>query len=160
MSRRVPSPSRSAVNASAVLSYFVPTRATAVTTPCGRLSQSEQQVALLRSLVTATARQGLFRLQNQWVAPLRHLVTQCSIDSISPRCDRKFKPVALRQNQTAADRRRAATYVDRILRGEKPGDLPVQLPTKLEMVVNRKTATALGLEVPLSIRLRADEVIE
>ena len=56
--------------------------------------------------------------------------------------------------------RRADTYVDRILRGEKPGDLPVQFPTKFEMIVNLKTAKALGLAVPASIRLRADEVIE
>ena len=56
--------------------------------------------------------------------------------------------------------RRAATYVNRILRGTKPTELPVQLPTKFEMVLNLKTAKALGLAVPLSIRLRADEVID
>jgi ABC-type uncharacterized transport system substrate-binding protein len=56
--------------------------------------------------------------------------------------------------------RRAASYVDRILRGEKAGDLPVQFPTKYEMAVNLKTGKVLGLTVPQSILLRADEVIE
>jgi putative tryptophan/tyrosine transport system substrate-binding protein len=56
--------------------------------------------------------------------------------------------------------RRSASYVTRILRGEKPADLPVQLPVKFEMTVNVKTAKALGLTVPQSILLSADEVIE
>ena len=69
-------------------------------------------------------------------------------------------PISYSASGPADQWRQAAGYIDRILKGAKPMDLPVQAPTRYELVINRKTATALGLDIPTGFLLRADEVIE
>jgi putative ABC transport system substrate-binding protein len=98
--------------------------------------------AVHRDLIVTLA--GRHRLPS--VYPFRYFVTAGGLISYGP--------------DTIDQSRRAAGYVDRILKGEKPADLPVQTPTKYELVINVKTAKALGLDVPPMLLARADEVIE
>jgi putative ABC transport system substrate-binding protein len=106
-----------------------------IVTPSGRVS-------LHRDLIIAVAD----RYKLPAVYPFQYMVTGGGLISFAPDWVDQYRP--------------AAGYVDRILKGEKPADLPVQTPTKYELVINLKTAKALGLDVPPSLLAAADEVIE
>jgi putative tryptophan/tyrosine transport system substrate-binding protein len=95
--------------------------------------------------------------QAQYIAPLARKRRLPSISQ--PRIYAEAGGLMSYGQNTAESYRHAAAYVDKILKGAKPADLPVEQPTKFELVVNLKTAKALGLTIPESIRIRADEVI-
>jgi putative tryptophan/tyrosine transport system substrate-binding protein len=105
---------------------------------------------VLPDLFTATNRQSIIALAAKHrlpaVYPFRYFVASGGLMSYG--------------TETLDTYRQAASYVARVLKGENPGDLPVQAPSKYELVINLKTAKALGLEVPPTVLARADEVIE
>jgi len=82
------------------------------------------------------------------------IVATSSVTALAAKAATQAIPIVM------VDIRSAATHVDKILRGGKPGDIPVEQPTKFELVVNLKTAKALGLALPQAMRLRADQLIE
>ena len=104
------------------------------------------------------ARDGLFVRQAQQIT---ELALKNRLPSISEQAEHAEAGGLMSYGVNQREQfRRAATYVDKILKGAKPADLPVEQPTKFELVINRKTAKALGLTIPNSLLISADKVIE
>jgi putative tryptophan/tyrosine transport system substrate-binding protein len=148
--------------------YLNPFKAAAASFGMETIVAPVENMAALERVVAASAREpnsGLIVMPDAFTighhADITSLVARYRVPAVYP--FRIFAEVGglVSYGSSALDEfRRAASYADRILKGAKPSELPVQTPINFDLVVNLKTATALGLEVPSSIRLRADEVIE
>jgi putative ABC transport system substrate-binding protein len=148
--------------------YLNPFKAAARSIGVEAIAAPVHDTSELESVVAAQAREpngGLVVIPDVFLsahrAEITWLAARYRLPAVYPY--RQFTEIGglLSYGNDAPDNfRRAATYADRILKGEKPADLPVQAPTKYELVINLKTAKTLGLEVPATVLTRADEVIE
>jgi putative tryptophan/tyrosine transport system substrate-binding protein len=149
--------------------YFLnPLRAAAASVATEVTSAPVRDTSTLESVIAAQAREpqgGLIVLPDYFTSAHRKEITSLAARYLLPavypfRHFTESGGLLAYGNDVPDLYRRAATYVDRILKGEKPSDLPVQVPVKFELVINLKTAKTLGLEVPWQLQQRADEVIE
>ena len=148
--------------------YLNPFKAAAASFAVEAIAAPVRDTSELESVVAAQAREpngGLIVMPDSFTsvhrAEITSLAARYRLPAVYPfRFFAEVGGLLSYGNDLLDNFRRAATYVDRILKGAKPSELPVQAPVKFELVINLKTAKALGLDVPLQLRQRADEVIE
>ena len=148
--------------------YLNPFKAAAASFAVEAIAAPVRDTSELESVVAAQAREpngGLIVMPDAFMnvhrAEVTSLAARYRLPAVYPyRFFAELGGLLSYGNDQSDNFRRAATYVDRILKGEKPADLPVQAPTKFELVINLKTAKALGLDVPPMLLTSADEVIE
>jgi putative tryptophan/tyrosine transport system substrate-binding protein len=148
--------------------YLNPFRAAAASFGVEAITAPIHDTSELETVVAARAREpnsGLIAMPNSFLnvhrAEVTSLAARYRLPAVYPyRLFAEVGGLLSYENDVLDNYRRAASYADRILKGEKPSELPVQAPVKFELVINLKTAKALGLDVPLLLQQRADEVIE
>ena len=147
--------------------YLIPFKAAAATLGVEPTVAPVKDIAELETVIAAHARKpngGLIAMPDSFNNANRREITALAaryrLPAIYPFRAAQVGGLITYGNNIGDNYRRSAAYVDRILKGEKPSDLPVQFPVKFELAINLKTAKALGLDVPLFLQQRADEVIE